>query len=58
MSESKKRKVKLGALFGAVSGAALFGIMYFVTEWNSPFYLILIPIAAALGAGQMYLSPE
>jgi hypothetical protein len=58
MSEQKKRRVKLGALFGGISGAALFGIVYFVMNWNSLFYAVIIPIAAVLGAAQMYLSPS
>ncbi|MCL2786454.1 MAG: hypothetical protein FWD81_04455 [Methanomassiliicoccaceae archaeon] len=57
MSETKKRRVKLGAIFGAVSGAALFGVLYFVSAPNL-FYAAFIPVAAVLGAAQMYMTAE
>ena len=55
MSEEKKRRVRLGALFGAISGAALFAVLYFLSGPNLTFALF-IPAAAAMGAGQMYMS--
>ena len=55
LSEEKKRRIKLGAFFGAVSGAALFAVLYFLSGPNL-IYALFIPAAAAMGAGQMYMS--
>jgi hypothetical protein len=57
VSEAKKRRTVLGAVFGAISGAALFAILYFASDANL-FYAFLIPVGAAMGAGQMYMSRE
>ena len=56
VSEAKKRKTMLGALFGAISGAILAGGLYYFNQ--SLAYLFLIPVAAALGAGQIYMMTE
>jgi len=57
MSEEKKRRVKLSALFGAITGAALAVALYLMAGAN-PLYFVLIPVAAAMGAGQAYVAPE
>jgi 4-hydroxybenzoate polyprenyltransferase len=57
MSEGKKRRIKLSALFGGISGAALAAILYFMAG-NNLFYFILVPIAAGMGAAQAYMTPE
>ncbi|MDR0791646.1 MAG: hypothetical protein LBE47_03795 [Methanomassiliicoccaceae archaeon] len=57
LSEQKKRRVKLGAILGAASGVLLAVALYLASDPN-PVYLVFIPIAAALGAGQMYMIPE
>ena len=56
VSEANRRKTMLGALFGAVSGAILFGGLYYFNQ--TLVYAFLIPVAAALGAGQMYMMSE
>jgi len=57
MSEGKKRRVRMSALLGAVSGAALAVVLYFAAGANL-LYFVLVPIAAALAAGQAYMMPE
>ena len=57
MSPARKRRTMLGALFGAISGAVLFGVFYFVFDPNL-MYAAMIPVAAAVGAGQMYVMRE
>ncbi|MCL2142637.1 MAG: hypothetical protein FWH44_00015 [Methanomassiliicoccaceae archaeon] len=57
MSEGKKRRVKLSALLGAVSGAIFAAILYFVMQ-PTLWYFLLVPVAAAMAAGQAYLTPE
>jgi hypothetical protein len=58
-SELKKRRGKLGLIFGAVSGAIIAVALFLVTGEFNPIYLIFIPIAAAIGAGQLYMmTPE
>jgi hypothetical protein len=57
LSPAKKRKVTLGAIFGAISGAVLFAVLYFASDPNLG-YAVLIPIASAVGAAQMYVSRE
>jgi len=56
ISEAKKRRTILGAVFGAISGAILSVGLYFLT--GSSIYVFLIPVAAALGAGQMYMMAD
>ena len=55
--EAKKRKIMLGAVFGAISGAILFTVLYIVSG-VSPVFAAVIPIAAALGAAQMYFTRD
>ena len=57
MSEEKKRRIKLSALFGAISGAVVAAVLYFVVA-PSVWYFAIVPIAAIMGAGQAYVSPE
>ena len=57
MSEAKKRKVRLAAVFGAMTGIVLAVVLYFVVN-SSLAYFALIPIAAAMGAGQAYMAPD
>ena len=57
VSEAKKRKVMLGALFGAISGAIFFVALYLMVDPN-PTFAIIIPVAAGVGAAQMYLTRE
>jgi len=56
ISEAKKRRTILGAVFGAISGAILSVGLYFFT--GSFMYVFLIPVASALGAGQMYMMAD
>ena len=55
--EHKKKKVLWGAIFGAVTGAALFVALYFAAGANMIF-VAMIPVAAAIGASQMYLTRD
>ncbi|MCL2712671.1 MAG: hypothetical protein FWD37_05320 [Methanomassiliicoccaceae archaeon] len=57
MSPAKKRRTLYGAILGAISGTALFAVLYMVWDPNL-FYAAFIPIASALGAGQMYMMRE
>ncbi|MDR0198789.1 MAG: hypothetical protein LBI08_03500 [Methanomassiliicoccaceae archaeon] len=57
MSKEKKAKVKLAVLFGAVIGAALAVILYFVSS-PSAVYFALIPIGAAMAGAQAYVTRE
>jgi CDP-diglyceride synthetase len=57
MSEQRKRKTKLGLIFGAITGVILATVLYLVSEPN-PIYFVFVPIAAAIGAGQMYMMSE
>jgi hypothetical protein len=57
VSEEKKRRIKLSAVFGAITGTALAVVLYLVTTPN-PMYFILIPIAAGMAVGQAYMMPE
>ena len=57
LSETKKRKVKMWTLMGAISGAILAAILY-IFAGQMPMYLIFIPATAAMAGGQAYLSPE
>jgi len=57
MSEEKKRKVRMAAVFGAVGGAVLAVALYLVAAPNL-LYFAFVPIAAAMAAGQVYISPE
>ena len=57
MSEGKKRKVKVSAVFGAVTGAVLALALYFVVSANLV-YFALIPIAAGMAAAQAYVAPD
>jgi len=57
MSEYKKRKLRTGLIVGAISGAILFSALYLFAASNL-IYLIFVPIGAAMGAGQVYLTPE
>jgi len=57
MSDEKRKKVRLGALLGAVSGAILFGVLSLVIGFN-PFFVLFIPVGAAMAAGQVYMAAE
>ncbi|MDR2865973.1 MAG: hypothetical protein LBV13_00995 [Methanomassiliicoccaceae archaeon] len=57
LSEQKKRRVMWGAALGAASGAALAAVLYFLST-PSLFYLIFVPIAAVMGAAQIYMGKE
>ena len=56
ISEARKRRTILGAVFGAISGAIVAVGLYFFT--NTFVYMFLIPVAAVLGAGQMYMMAD
>jgi hypothetical protein len=56
VSEAKKRRVRAAAILGAVSGLILFAGLYFFT--GSLIYVFFIPVASALGAGQVYMMTE
>jgi len=51
VSEERKRKILLGGLFGAISGAILAAGLYYFT--GTLVYVFLIPVAAVIGAAQM-----
>jgi len=53
-SDERKRNMRLGALFGAISGAAVAAVLYFVAAPNLTF-IILVPLGAIMGAAQMHL---
>ena len=55
MSEYKKRKLRTGLIIGAVSGAIIFSALYLFAA-SSLVYLVFVPIGAAMGAGQAYLT--
>ena len=57
LSERKKRRVKMGAVLGAVSGTAVAAVLYFVAS-PALFYFILAPVAALVGAAQMYMTQD
>ena len=57
LSPQNRKRVMMGALFGAVSGAVLAAVLYFAADPN-PFYVMFVPVAAAVGAGQMYVTRE
>jgi len=52
--EHKKKSVRHGAVLGAVSGAAVAAVLYFIAV-PSLTYMIFIPIGAIMGAAQMYV---
>ena len=58
LSKEKKRKVMIFAAFGAISGAALFAVLYLLMGYHNLIYTIFIPAAAAMAAGQAYLAEE
>ena len=51
----KKRRVMITAAIGALSGAILFAVLFLMNDPN-PAYALFIPVAAAMGAGQAYLT--
>jgi len=53
-SRERKRNMFHGALFGAISGAAVAAVLYFITVPNLS-YIIFVPIGAIMGAAQLYL---
>ena len=57
MSPYKKRKVINWGIVGAISGAILSAVLYFVVA-NEPAYFMFTCFGGALGAGQAYLMPE
>ena len=57
VSEAKKRKVMLVAVFGAISGAVLFAVLYMLADVGLTFAAV-IPVASAVGAAQMYMTRD
>ena len=57
MSPYKKRKVINWTIVGAISGAILSAILYFVVA-DEPMYFMFTFFGAAMGGGQAYLMPE
>jgi len=56
VSERKRKNMKYGAIIGAVVGVAIFVATYTVN--NTLFYIIFIPIAAAMGWALQYVKDE
>ena len=57
MSEYKKRKLKIGLIVGTISGAVLFSALYLFAA-PSLAYLVFVPIGAAMGGAQVYMTPD
>ncbi len=52
----KKRKLQYAAILGAVAGAALFALFFYLA--NNWAYLAFIPLTMAMGCGYSYVSPD
>ena len=55
-SERKRKNMKYGAIIGAVTGIALFAMLYTVN--NNLMYVMFIPFAAAMGWATQYVKDE
>jgi hypothetical protein len=55
-SERKRKNMKYGAILGAVTGIALFLMLYAMN--NNLAYVIFIPFAAAMGWATQYVKDE
>jgi hypothetical protein len=55
-SERKRKNMKYGAIIGAVTGIALFFMLYSMN--NNLAYVMFIPFAAAMGWATQYVRDE
>lgn len=56
VSAEKKKRMKYGAIIGAVVGLAIFGVAFVMA--NSPVYIFFIPFGAAMGWASQYVKLE